>query len=201
MKTTREIVGLAALVLATGCSSSSSGTNCGTFTACGGDVTGSWKLGRDCVGSSVDPFAGGTCSQATFQASQSESGTVTFQAGVYSTSNLDTTVVEDITVPSSCLMGATCAMVESNFNNQSNDAGMTTVGTCADTSGGCACHATVTDSTGPVNGTYSVSGTTLTLDGTAAPYCVQGNTLLIQTQSGMMGTAGSGTITLTATKQ
>jgi hypothetical protein len=59
---------------------------------------------------------------------------------------------------------------------------------------------TVAGSGGPTTGNYSVSGSTITIDGQSAQYCVQGSGLLVQMQVGMMGMMGSGTVTLGATK-
>ncbi len=141
------------------------------------------------------------CPSAAFHLTESISGTVAFQSGGTYTINTSTSAVQDVTIPASCLTGgATCADLQTSLN-QSTDAGPAQMGTCSDSSGGCACHVTDMQASGPQMGTYSVSGTMVTLDGTASPYCVKGNTLLVQTETGVMGMAGSGTITFSATKQ
>jgi hypothetical protein len=196
----------AACVAAFGCSSSSSsgggGPDCTSFNACGGNVVGTWNVTKACVGGTPNPLAS-QCPSSTAQISENASGAVTFKSdGTYS-STITTSAVEDVTLPASCLPGgATCAQLQTAINQQGDGGAGSTTGTCtAAPSGGCSCHVTVAGGGGSTNGTYSTSGTTITIDGTPSPYCVQGSGLLIQSQVGTMGMSGYGTITFAATKQ
>jgi hypothetical protein len=195
---------IAAFSLASGCSSSSTGTlsqeeqDCTMFSACGGDIVGTWTVTNACYGGGVNPFAA-QCPSSTDQiAVTSASGTMTFNAdGTYSTT-FDVNMTMDFTLPTAaCLNGATCAQIQASFVQSDGGTG-STVATCTDAaSGGCNCHLTST-SDAPKNGHYAVSGSTIMLDGQAASYCVEGSGLLLQGQN--HGTAG-GTLTFTATKQ
>jgi hypothetical protein len=203
---------LATSVVVAGCSSSSSSSNgpdCTMFTACGGNVVGTWKLTKACISGLPNPLAA-FCPSSTFQVSESLSGTVKFVAndgvtlamgvagGTYS-SNISSSVVEDLNIPASCLQGATCAQVQSSINQSVDGGAPAAMGTCTDAAGGCACHVTAAGSATPTTGVYSVSGSTITLDGQPSPYCVKGSGLLIQNPTTMM--AGAGTFTIAATKE
>jgi hypothetical protein len=152
-----------------------------------------------CVSGGTNPLAG-QCPSSTFQLSETVSGTVTFNSdGTYS-SNVGSSASENVTIPSSCINGATCDQLQMVFNQTDAGAGAQ-MATCSTTSGGCSCQVSLTEQPGPMTGTYSVSGSTITLNGTAGTYCVQGNDLLLQQSVGAMGMAGSGTATYAAVKQ
>ena len=192
---------LATGVVVAGCSSSSSSSNgpdCTMFTACGGNVVGTWKPTKACISGLANPLAA-FCPSSTFQVSETLGGTVQFVAnGTYS-SNISSSVVEDLTIPASCLQGATCAQVQSSINQSGDGGAPAAMGTCTDAAGGCACHVTAAGSATPTSGVYTVSGSTITLDGQPSPYCVKGSGLLIQNPTTMM--AGAGTFTIAATKE
>ena len=203
---------LATGIVLAGCSSSSSSSNgpdCTMFTACGGNVVGTWRLTKACISGLANPLAA-FCPSSTFQVSESLGGTVKFVAndgvtlamgvagGTYS-SNITSSVVEDLTIPASCLQGATCAQVQSSINQSGDGGAPAAMGTCTDAAGGCACHVTAATSATPTSGVYTVSGSTITLDGQPSPYCVKGSGLLIQNPTTMM--AGAGTFTIAATKE
>jgi hypothetical protein len=184
-------------------SGSGSGPDCSTFMACGGNLVGTWNLTKACFGSSFNPLAG-SCPASAFSGSESLSGTITFQQDGSYSSDVTALVVEDIGVPSSCINGLSCAQLQAAIN-MPKDAGAQPMGTCTTTATGCACH--VTQASGPTTatGTYSTLGTSVTTTQTGgtpatSPYCVQGKTLLVQTEAGMMGAPGSGTLTIAATK-
>ena len=207
---------LATSVVVAGCSSGSSGNgpDCTMFTACGGNVVGTWRLTKACISGVPNPFAK-FCPTSTFQVYETLNGTVQFVAddgvtlamgamgGTYSSNLSSSSAVEDFTIPASCLQGVTCAQFQSSIN-QSGDGGVpAAMGTCTDAAGGCACHITGAGSATATKGVYSVSGTTITIDGQPGPYCVKGSGLLIQNPtmiSTMMMTVG-GTFTLAATRE
>src|SRR5258708_3867251 len=103
---------LAACVLAAGCSTSSSsssgGTDCTMFSACGGDVTGTWTLTKACTSGAPNPLAT-QCPSSTFQIVETVGGTINFKSdGTYS-ANTTSSSAGDFTLPPSCLRGPTCA--------------------------------------------------------------------------------------------
>lgn len=178
--------------------------NCKSFTACGGDIVGTWIVADECVGG-VDNFAS-ICPSSTFGESVSNGGPLTFNAnGTYTTTNMGT-APGTFGVESFCLSDAgptvTCDQLQASFNMQSAqvDGGSSTMAMCTTASSGCLCQLTATQTISG-NGTYSTSGTSLTLtpaSGSAStvPYCVQGNGLLIQIP-GMTGFLNSATLVAT----
>jgi hypothetical protein len=186
---------LATCVLASGCSSGSTsgsgGGNCSSFTACGGNVVGTWNFTKACVTGASNPLAM-SCPSSTYSVSESLGGSVTFTATTY-TSTTSGTANESFTIPSSCLNGATCDQLQMGL--QQPDAGAT--GACTSSSGGCSCTVTATAPSTSENGTYATSGNTITLTpangGTSNPaqYCVQGNTLLVEAEAPDGGLGGT----------
>lgn len=196
---------LSACILSAGCSGSTSsggGPNCSSFNACGGNIAGTWRVTSECVGSQYNPFAA-NCPSATFSESASVSGTLAFNTdGTYTITDMGS-ATGALSIPSSCLSvgGATltCDQLQADFNG---DGGTGTTATCSTTSSGCSCQLHANQASMTENGTYTTSGSNLTLTSngvsSTAPYCVQGSGLLIQTVPGMMGSSNS--ITVAATK-
>jgi hypothetical protein len=144
------------------------------FTACGGDVVGKWAFSAACatLAPGSDPF-NGQCPTATMTLTVDMSGTVEFVAdGTYSVNNtVNASMKADI--PKSCLPpGATCeAMADGK--------------PVTDTGSSCVLTETQPEETNAESGTYTASGSTLTLTdegGTpeAAEYCVTGNTAQVK---------------------
>jgi hypothetical protein len=204
MRFSWKAFGLVACVVASGCSGSTSsgGPNCSSFNACGGNIVGTWKVTGECIGSQYNPFAA-QCPSSTFSESASVSGTLTFETnGMYTITDMGM-ASGSLSIPSSCLTPGgitTCDQLQADFNG---DGGTGTMATCSTTSTGCSCQLHANQATTTTNGTYTTSGSSLTLtsNGTSgtSPYCVQGSGLLIQTIPGMMGSSNS--ITVAATKQ
>jgi hypothetical protein len=192
--------------MASGCSGSTSsgggGPNCSSFTACGGSVVGTWSFSKACLNGITNPLAQ-YCPSSTFSLSDTISGSFTFQANnMYSTTMTSDMVAEDLGVPTSCLNGQTCAQLQTNIQMALTSG----TASCASSATGCSCLVTNSTSTTSENGTYATSGDTITLTpangtpGSPTQYCVQGNTLLVQTGSANPD-AGTPGIVLAATKQ
>ena len=131
-----------------------------------------------------------------------ESGQATFNAGSTYTLNVVFTISFDFMLPSDCLNGQTCAMVDANLKGNiaaGNVPGIAS-GSCSG-SASCVCHAVASPTPDVESGTYAISGNVLTTTpatgtgvGTASQvdYCIQGNTAhFIDVSTSMnMGTVG-----------
>jgi hypothetical protein len=158
----------------------------------------------ECIGSQYNPFAQ-QCPSSSFSESASVSGTLTFNTnGTFTITDMGS-ASGAVSLPSSCLTSGgvtlTCDQLQADFNG---DGGTGTMATCSTTSSGCSCQLHANQPTMTENGTYTTSGSSLTLTATnggsgTSPYCVQGSGLLLQTVPGMMGSSNS--ITVAATKQ
>jgi hypothetical protein len=77
------------------------------FTACGGDLTGTWKFTAGCVDVAPDPNLN-NCQGASVTGSLDQTGTITFGPGTYSVDDTQSVKLSGI-VPKSCLpAGKTC---------------------------------------------------------------------------------------------
>jgi hypothetical protein len=194
------------------------GTDGGTcsFTPCGGDIVGTWRLSSICaLGPASDcPPSGGV----TVDRSKSEA-TFTFASDgtvVYAYSG---TLTETLLYPDTCLAGidAGTARACSDFQSevqssiQRDDGGAPLAGltsfTCSvNASSICMCDEVFTSAPQTENGTYTTSGDQVTItlaaadggavDGGTNPpseYCVSGNTLTLHT----INSTGESVATLT----
>ncbi len=190
---------------AAGCSSSSDdgggGGSCGEFTACGGNLEGTWSIAQICMGADTEQslseamFKGKTeCNGALKDFQATASGTVTFGNGTTS-SDATITVVESLSLNSTCLSAMTsrtvtvsesvCQAFEQGMNSV-DDSGTdassspTVTGSCTFTGSACDCTMTVTGPTGST-GTYQIQGNQfIDEDGDATDYCVATDTLTAQ---------------------
>jgi hypothetical protein len=164
-------------VLAVGCSGGDDdGASCPeTFSACGGDVAGTWTVGAFCVDSDQAlEAARAQCPAATADGFADQSGSYVVNAdGTYS-ENTEFTFDFTVSLPASCLMGLSCAQLQALAPS---------LGDCLEDSGGCACSSKGTESTVDT-GTWTINGNSLTLDGAddtqTFDYCVDGDTLTVQ---------------------
>lgn len=148
---------------------------CMAFSACGGDVKGDWMIASWC---NLDLGFDG-CPEAEILSFPQPTGTVSFKSdGTYATSLTIPSGSIRIKLPLSCLAGATsCEQV-----NQPGE--FTCTGNAMD---GCTCDQVVNGNTETTSGTYTTSGTTLTVTGsdpgstpTVLDYCVSGSTLRVR---------------------
>lgn len=202
---------VAACLAAGGCTGSTSGntSNCGKVAACGGNVVGTWKVADSCITSSTASMPNTSCPGETLQvASFQASGTLTLNADMTYTTALSTAATLQLVEPLSCLSSgtvtATCDQLAMGLN--AADAGSAN---CTTSGMNCNCTSTFSQPTTTQTGTYSLSGTTVTItpaNGTASTdsYCVQGSTLHVLSLPTSM-TMGSGGVTasmdIVATKQ
>ena len=164
--------------------------------ACGGDITGTWKLKGGCIAETMV----GSCTDASNvqYTVTSPNGSAMFNADLTYTANLPIDVTGNVHATAACIamLGATtCAQVQTQLNG-SDDSHFTNLwhaATCTGnaTSTGCDCVGMTTDSiTSNESGTYTVAATAFTTTktgdttGSPVPYCIQGTTLWVQTDSG-----------------
>lgn len=189
-----------------GCGGKTDTTNCGKVSACGGNLLGAWKLVTACgsvASTSGSTVSGTSCAGETTSVSDYQVvGSLTFRSDMtYSIDLQSLTETVNATIPQSCLGGGlTCAAENAQLMQQSGatgaDGGVALIsGSCTGTTT-CNCTATVSINAMTMNsGTYSTSGSTLTMVTTSGGtstvgYCVQGSTLHIV--GGATGTTGQG---------
>jgi hypothetical protein len=152
-----------------------------SFTACGGDPTGTWQIQSACLSGNTgsdDPF-GGKCDEATVDVNVAADGTLTVTDGRY-TWNL--TVQGDVTfnIPASCVDPLSGGMATS-CDDFAGDSGETTCTGSLDE--GCACTQAGDKDTQTSSGTLEVKGNQIigTEDGEEpgepSDFCVKGNSL------------------------
>jgi hypothetical protein len=156
------------------------GGGCGAFTACGGDLTGTWTFTAGCatVPTSTLGSPWSTCATSSISATVDQTGTITFNADKSYAVDNKVSISFNGDLPKSCLSsGQTCQSIgdPSKGDVVSDD--------------GTDCHVTgqKNDSTTNETGTYSTTGTTFTTTktGSSTPgatisYCVTGNTLVAE---------------------
>jgi len=147
-----------------------------SFTACGGDPTGVYEIDGVCADNS-DFLADiqEDCPQATGGASVGATGTYDFAPDQSFSLSVNVNSLLKVTAPVSCFPNplASCDQLEEDANTQCE----------GDPEVSCTCTVTQTDAIDQT-GTWSTSGSTLTFDqggiGSESLYCVEGNTLKIQ---------------------
>jgi hypothetical protein len=195
--------------------SSSSGGTCSSVTACGGDITGTWKVVSECGQATGTIAEQGACAVGVSDVVLSGSGTYTFNADGTYTSTASESESDTFAFAAACLSTngatATCAQLASTLMSSAIAASPSlTISPweCSQgAAGGCSCSASVAESAMPA-GTYATAGNVLTETptGTAAftlGYCVQDGSKLyiISTALGsaaaMAGLTGSADLVLT----
>ena len=154
------------------------------FAACGGTLTGSWKINTLCgLPYTIAPLS--SCPQAmeTVQ-TDTVNGTVTFGADGTYTEQVDATAIANLSVPGSCLGGsavyATCADFATKTNMQMMS--MATWSCTGPITGTCDCTLNTATTETPMTATWTqisptsfsetVGGKTQIFD-----YCVSGSTI------------------------
>jgi hypothetical protein len=175
-------------------------SSCGDLQPCGGDLVGTWVPNGSCVntGSIQTQYMnllGGECPSgtalsvvnatsnwakvsSTFNDDGSYAGTSTFSASI------------QLLVPNACLVTRGCADLDADLRATVDPAKGIVAASCLNAETACSCSITQSRPTINEAGTYSVSGTTLTLTPTGGtpedvPYCVSDGELhLIRIDSG-----------------
>jgi hypothetical protein len=164
---------------------------------CGGDPVGNWHATSACADAAELNMAAlasvmGFCATASVSGfSVRPSGTFNIAADMTYSLNMTMDMTVSMNIPSSCLMGASCAVLSAALQTEVGTGGVTAA-TCT---GSSSCTCTVTGATTDAStGTYTTAGTEMMLmdsDGSTdgGPYCVQGSTLHLLTVDTTMAMA------------
>ncbi len=171
----------------TGADGGPGGGTCTSNASCGGDIVGAWTIVQAC---NAKASKSKTCGAETYTVSNPvQSGTLTFRADGTATEVLRTTGTLADVLPPICLTNAaqTCADIEASYRELVQSGAGYTSASCADNAGTCEC-ALGFDTTTNVSGTYTTSGSTLTVvtnggSSSSQTYCVTGSTLIISVPS------------------
>ena len=156
---------------------------------CGGDPVGNWHASSACADAAELNMAFlegimGFCSTASLSGySVSPSGTFNIAADMTYSLNMTMNMTVSVNIPASCLMGQSCALLNTAIQTEVGTGGVT----AAACSGSSSCTCTLTGvSTESTTGTYTTAGTNMTLTSATGgtdggPYCVQGSTLHLLT--------------------
>jgi len=151
---------------------------CPAFTACGGDLVGTWQYGDTCVTiAEAEGALDEACATATFvSGGGTVEGYVSFDGSMVNRT-VTTTVDVNFFVPTACTMGFGCLIVGPAIES------MTTLDavTCTDATGGCDCHIVDSD-TVTESAAYTVMSNVFQNSTTTRrwEYCVDGGTLTVR---------------------
>ena len=162
---------------------------CKPFSACGGDVFGTWTVVSECFDAEVEQFG---CQTVDYRSSES-TGSYTFSDEGWAV-ELASTVRFSLTEPTSCVgPGATCDSIQADIERQFSSSSETGTAACSSQGSDCRC-VVVANSTDSGSGTLTTAGNSLTLlldpqsgTRTTFDYCVEGDTLTLH-QAGGGGT-------------
>jgi hypothetical protein len=191
-----RVWGFALFFVLSACGGTDEGGKCGDTSACGGDVTGTWKISSTCFDMEPQMPGSMSCPGATAQSADlAMSGTVTYGADKTYQSNVTVTGKVVIKMPASCLtqqgVTVTCAQLQTAL--QSSDEGYESV-SCTGSSD-CSCTMQLAPETEMQSGTYSTAGGKLTMTSGGSPedndYCVAGNKLTLSPADASSAVKGS----------
>jgi hypothetical protein len=191
-------LGTSALLLSCGGDEGS----CSAFTPCGGDVVGTWTIKSMCVtGGGAGAIEDCPSATTTFEGIKG-SGTITFNANMTTTENVAISGSMRMNIPSSCLMGATCAQVDAGLKATLLDPDAPFSAVSCSGSSTCSCNVTFKGTSTMEMDTYTISGNKITDgDGDAQDYCVSGKTLNMRSSMSMGGMMDDLTFGMTLEKQ
>jgi hypothetical protein len=184
---------LCCLTLTSACSGDDAGfCESFTFTACGGDVVGTWVDPRGCppmVWTDSQPYADDpACADSRWTETTTRTDLVyVFDAGGGLAQHLFTNSAHDLGLSAACVAAASggAQTLAAACDQAGRDSGLP----CAVSGELCTCHGEINYLT-DLNGTYAASGTTIVLDGVdSVEYCVAGDTLALAAPDGVGGWA------------
>jgi hypothetical protein len=170
------------------------GPTCTPIAACGGTLTGDWKINSFCPDTKVPQAAKDICETATVDyGTPTVSGTISFKDDKSFTIQATANGTGALVLDKSCLeQGSTtltCAQIQQAI--ESNTGTMTS---CTASNGGCRCAGTVMGSN-TETGTYAISGNSVTLTTSggslSSDFCEKGDNNLYLTLN-LNGTTDAG---------
>jgi hypothetical protein len=161
-----------------------SGSRCGDFSACGGELTGTWTVDDVCLegdfGAVLQTELGlpDACDSFAKSAQLTVAGTLDFTNGVQTTALSRTITAQATQACLSAKAGTTIPMSQAICTALAAEMTLTLVDLVTCTLGDNACNCTATGVIAQVD-PYTVSGGTVTYtaDGTTRDFCVSANTL------------------------
>lgn len=192
------VLAISTSVVQLGCNddSSSNGGSCASFSACGGDITGTWLVDDICVegdlGAELAAEAGvpSKCNDLYQNIDVTVGGTVSYANGVETPNiTMNMTMVahyseaclSDIAGQTVSMSQTICEALQSAVTNGTS----ITSATCALSGGACDCTLTSAPTTLTDTDTYTVTGKTLTYSGgDVVDYCATSTTLNLRKTAG-----------------
>jgi hypothetical protein len=176
--------------------------SCPAFTACGGDVVGTWSIKNTCVSGGgtglVEDCPGATTSVEGLKAT----GTITFNANMTTTENVAISGSMKMNLPASCLMGATCAQLDAVLKASLSEPDAPFSAVSCSGSSGCTCSVTFKGTAEMEMDTYRLSGNKIIDgDGEEQEYCVSGTTMNVRSTMSMGGMMEDLAMSMTLEKQ
>jgi len=166
-------------------------SQCSAFSACGGDVEGTWDYTGGCAQVDLSQLQQGCAGMTVTNTSAAVVARVVFSGGSV-TRNYTVTGKATANLPASCLqLGvASCAEIQSAITS-----GPTTAACSDDGNGGCTCAITSTTSDEGTT-TYTIQGDQIaTGDGNEYTFCAQGGSMTYSHVSGSSPEEGVFTLT------
>lgn len=183
-----------ALLGGQGCKGESEDGGGASFSACGGDVSGTWQLQSADFNESLFDASSDELPEACGGMPDSVTGTgqnarMTFQDGV-ATSEGSVSMSIDFRYTPECVEAVTdgaleeatadfCEQVGASIDESIKEDDPNSSGSCRLESGGCACTISMTQDISSVD-SYSQAGNTLIIDDVEVKYCVSGNDLTLE---------------------
>jgi hypothetical protein len=172
-------------------------TDCSTFTACGGDLTGTWNIASICQTITTDPIKA-VCPTGSTTYTYSPQGSYTFNGDGTASSTLALNATATVQLPAACLTGATTCDSLAGPMKQGGGTSVQSVTCSGNVSTACTCIMTMAAQNSE-SGTYKINGNSVVMTSSTGmtqtnSFCVEGNVLKMQ------GTSGGYVETLAATK-
>lgn len=206
MKTMRlfRCVLMAALATISGCdgdeSNGTAASSCGTFSACGGELDGTWQIDDACVGGALlgslnsELASLPAACHTIFKAAELEvSGTIRYEAGI-ETTNTTLLGIYSAVYSKECLSAVAgdtitatqdvCAAAETSVEGTEGMAA-----TCTVANGGCSCSIQQQLSAGTQTASYTVEGNALVYSssGESNAFCVKADSMQMRQSLAALG--------------
>jgi hypothetical protein len=196
-----------ALLLSLSCDGSSKKigdlASCGNFSPCGGSLVGSWKVNKLCADARTTTTDG--CTETVDILEYDAEVSFVFSADNTYSSKGTLNAKADIGFSKDCFSAVKTATCDELFSSIS-EAGIR-MSCSSGSAGDCRCSETISNKAAAEEGTYTISGNTVTTRATGSTrllppseYCVQGNTLMLR-ELGDSNGSGDGSSIMLLTRQ